>query len=133
MPHFHHHRFVRTLQQHEHLAWWKDDDDVVKSLDENIFCVEYLIAIAVVMYDVTDWSLISTDDADDFTACKFDEEDDILHIGQMIADLWERVDRVLSRDAYSKLGVDGLKRGSAIKKIIGFIVHSSRMFISGLM
>ena len=85
----------------------------VKSPDENIFCVEHLIAIAVVMYDVTDWSLISTDDADDFTACKFDEEDDILHTGQMIADLWERVDRSLSRDAYSKLGVDGLKCGSA--------------------
>ena len=95
--------------------------------------MEHLIAIAVVMYDVTGWSLISTDDADDFTACKFDEEDDILHIGQMIADLWERVDRSLSCDAYSKLGVVGLERGSATKKITGIIVHSSQIFISGLM
>ena len=124
-------RIKLMLEQHEQLTWWKDD--VTKSPDGDIFCVEHFIALAVVMHGITNWSLVSSDDADDFTACKFDEEDDILHIGQMIADLWERVDRSLSRDAYSRLGVNGPERGSATNKIVGVIVGSSRMVISGLL
>eukprot|EP00581_Thalassiosira_minuscula_P015901 CAMPEP_0183718398 /NCGR_PEP_ID=MMETSP0737-20130205/11667_1 /TAXON_ID=385413 /ORGANISM="Thalassiosira miniscula, Strain CCMP1093" /LENGTH=137 /DNA_ID=CAMNT_0025947949 /DNA_START=1 /DNA_END=414 /DNA_ORIENTATION=- len=124
-------RIKKIIEHHESLVWWKDD--VAKSPDENLLCVEHLIALVVVMYDVTTWSFTTAGNTDDFTGCMFDEEDDILHIGQMIADLWERVDRSLSRDAYSKLGVDGLERGGAINEMIGLLVHNSRMFISGLM
>jgi len=81
---------------------------------------------------LTHWSLISVGDGNDFTASKFDEEDDILHIGQMTADLWERVNRSLSREKYNMLGLDGLERGNATNMIIGIIVGSSRMTISGL-
>eukprot|EP00580_Thalassiosira_gravida_P013840 CAMPEP_0201680138 /NCGR_PEP_ID=MMETSP0494-20130426/50147_1 /ASSEMBLY_ACC=CAM_ASM_000839 /TAXON_ID=420259 /ORGANISM="Thalassiosira gravida, Strain GMp14c1" /LENGTH=478 /DNA_ID=CAMNT_0048163817 /DNA_START=36 /DNA_END=1472 /DNA_ORIENTATION=- len=127
-------RIKRMLEQHQTLAWWKCD--TLESTDENTFCVEYLIALVVVLYDVTNWSIVSADDADymcdDFTPCKFDEEDEILSIGHMVADLWERVDRSLSRDEYSKLGGGGMERGRAISKIIGIVVHNSRISISGL-
>jgi len=50
----------------------------------------------------------------------------------MVADLWERVDRSFSREAYSKVGVNGSERMRGISKIIGMVVHISRMSISGL-
>lgn len=103
-----------------------------KSLGEDRSCAERLIALTVVMYNVIIWTIVSPDDADDFNPCKFDEEDDILHIGQMLADLWERVDRSLSRGDYNRLGPDGLKRCDAIYEIVGIVVHSSRMSISCL-
>lgn len=90
------------------------------------------------MYNVTSWEITtptfvsSYNDADDCTACKFDEEADILHIGQMLADLWERVGPALSRDAYNRLGGNGLERGSATNEIISAIVGSSGMFIDWL-
>jgi len=127
-------RIKRMLEQHQTLAWWKCD--TLQTPEENTFCSEYLIALVVVLYDVTNWPLVSADDvnnpSDDFTPCKFDEEDEILSIGQMVADLWERVDRSFSREAYSKVGVNGSERMRGISKIIGMVVHISRMSISGL-
>ena len=92
---------------------------------------ESLIALIVVMYDVTNWTILSVGDSNGFTPSKFKEEDEILHIGQMVVDLWQRVDRSLSRDAYSKLGVDGMERFSAIRKIVGIVARSSRLFLPG--
>ncbi|KAL7536483.1 hypothetical protein ACHAXR_007876 [Thalassiosira sp. AJA248-18] len=66
-------RVKQMLEQHETVAWWKDD--VVKLPDPNFYCVEQFIALAIAMYDVTDWSLFFADDGDDFTPYKFDEED----------------------------------------------------------
>ena len=127
-------RIKAMLQNHENLGWWKciNTYEVSAHADEVSTHAEHLVALAMVMYDVTGWSLVSVGDGNDFTPSKFDEEDDILHIGQLMADLWERVDRSLSRDKYSTLGPNGLERAKATNMIIGIIVGSSRMTISGL-
>ena len=123
-------RLKKILKIHEEHAWWKDL--VKQSAEEDSFCIEHFVALAVVMYDVTDWSL-SELEVNDFTS-KFNEEDDILFIGQSLADLWERINRSLSRDThYNRLVFEGMERGSAIHKMIGILVSSSRMAVSGLM
>ena len=126
-------RIKIMLQDHERLGWWKGiRTNVSAHTDEVSVHAEHLIALAMVMYNITSWSLVSVGDGNDFTASKFEEEDDILHIGQLMADLWERVNRSLSRDEYSTLGPTGLERANATNMIIGIIVGSSRMTISGL-
>ena len=94
------------------------------------YCVEHLFALAAVMHDTsTTWTTLvdKAERTNDFTASKFDEEDDILQIGQMLACLWERANRFLSRDTYIKLGKDGMERVSVFKKILRSVVVNSRM------
>ena len=82
---------------------------------KTMYCVEHLFALAAVMHDTsTTWTTLvgKAERTNDFTASKFDEEDDILQIGQMLACLWERANRFLSRDTYIKLGNDGMERVS---------------------
>jgi hypothetical protein len=123
-------RIKLMIQEHEKLAWWRDD--AIETPSRKIYCVENFIALVLFVYNDTNWLMSTVVDDDDFTPCKFDEEDDILHVGQMVAYLWERANRSLSCDAYSKLGVDGMERVRAINKIITIIAKRSRLAISEL-
>ena len=126
---------------HEHLssAWWKNSVLKSSSINECSHRVETLVALAVVMHDNPTWTCVGNTDvvdtvftADNFTTSMFDDEDEVLCISQMFANVWERVDRSLSRDNFSMLGVDGLQRGSAMRRVMKTLVASAHMIISGL-
>lgn len=91
---------------------------------------EKLIALFCVMSDVTDWYALPAESFPSHFTCAFDVEDEILHLGQTAADLWERVNRYLSRQQYSQTG--GERRVRAINELLIRMVHSSRMHVSGL-
>ena len=123
-------RIKVMLQQHQVCSWWKDSVLIESPPVKTTYCVEHLFALAAVMHDTSKTWTTLVDKAEltnDFTASKFDEEDDILQIGQMLACLWERANRFLSRDTYIKLGKDGMERVSVIKKILRSVVVNSRM------
>ena len=126
---------------HEHLssAWWKNIVLKSSSINECSHRVETLVALAVIMHDNPTWTCVGNTDvvdtvftADNFTTSMFDDEDEVLCISQMFANVWERVDRSLSRDNFSMLGVDGLQRGSAMRRVMKTLVASAHMIISGL-
>ena len=123
-------RIKVMLQQHQVCSWWKDSVLIESPPVKTTYCVEHLFALAAVMHDTSKTWTTLVDKAEltnDFTASKFDEEDDILQIGQMLACLWERANRFLSRDTYIKLGKDGMERVSVFKKILRSVVVNSRM------
>ena len=128
-------RIKVMLQQHQVCSWWKDSVLIESPPVKTMYCVEHLFALAAVMHDTsltwTTWTTLvdKAERTNDFTASKFDEEDDILQIGQMLACLWERANRFLSRDTI-KLGNDGMERVSVIKKILRSVVVNSRTAVS---
>jgi len=145
-------RIKSILQEHLSSAWWKNRVLKSSSINECSHRVESLIALAVVMHDNPTWTCVGNTDvvdnvftADNFTISMFDDEDEVLCISQMFANVWERVDRSLSRDNFSMLGVDGLQRGSvsmlgvdglqrgsAMRRVMKTLVASAHMIISGL-
>ena len=132
-------RIKSILQEHLTSAWWKNSVLKSSSINECSHRVEKLIALAVVMHDNPTWTCVGNTDvvdtvftADNFTTSMFDDEDEVLCISQMFASVWERVDRSLSRDNFSMLGVDGLQRGSAMRRVMKTLVASAHMIISGL-
>lgn len=132
-------RIKSILQEHRSNAWWKNSVLKSSSINECSHRVESLIALAVVMHDNPTWTCVGNTDvvdtvftADNFTTSMFDDEDEVLCISQMFANVWERVDRSLSRDNFSMLGVDGLQRGSAMRRVMKTLVASAHMIISGL-
>jgi len=132
-------RIKSILQEHLSSAWWKNSVLKSSSINECSHRVESLIALAVVMHDNPTWTCVGNTDVvdnvfttDNFTISMFDDEDEVLCISQMFANVWERVDRSLSRDNFSMLGVDGLQRGSAMRRVMKTLVASAHMIISGL-
>ena len=132
-------RIKSILQEHLSNAWWKNSVLKSSSINECSHRVESLIALAVVMHDNPTWTCVGNTDvvdtvftADNFTTSMFDDEDEVLCISQMFANVWERVDRSLSRDNFSMLGVDGLQRGSDMRRVMKTLVASAHMIISGL-
>jgi len=132
-------RIKSILQEHLSNAWWKNSVLKSSSINECSHRVESLIALAVVMHDNPTWTCVGNTDvvdtvftADNFTTSMFDDEDEVLCISQMFANVWKRVDRSLSRDNFSMLGVDGLQRGSAMRRVMKTLVASAHMIISGL-
>mmetsp|Transcript_42057 Transcript_42057/g.75835 ORF Transcript_42057/g.75835 Transcript_42057/m.75835 type:complete len:575 (-) Transcript_42057:495-2219(-) len=81
--------------------------DSVGKLSFEKFALERLIALTVVMLDVDHWQVVTNASS---TAVmegqRFNDEDDIRHIGQLISGLWERVNRSLCRDGFSLLGLE---------------------------
>ena len=117
---------LRTPKEHRDAAWWKDD-----APGDQPPYAEHLVALAAVMHDAAPlWCPRSS--ADPTAITSFDEEDDILHVGQLTADVWERARRSLARDGYRGLGSDGVARGEAIGRMLGVVVHGSRLSVSGL-
>ena len=132
-------RIKSILQEHLSSAWWKNSVLKSSSINECSHRVEKLIALAVVMHDNPTWTCVGNTDVvdtvfttDNFTTSMFDDEDEVLCISQMFANVWERADRSLSRDNFSMLGVDGLQRGSAMRRVMKTLVASAHMIISGL-
>ena len=130
-------RIKVMLDEHQKLAWWKDHTCTKSPQESNDCGLEHFLALVLVMHDVPAWSLLGSppglvDDTNEFNPHQFDEEDCILYIGQMVADIWERVDRSLARGSYFKLGMEGLERAMAINKVVGTVVGNSRVVISGL-
>lgn len=132
-------RIKFILREHLSGAWWKNIVLKTSPPDECVYRVESLIALAVVMRDNPTWTCVGNTDVvdtifttDNFTTSMFDDEDEVFCISQMFANIWERVDRSLSRDNFSMLGVDGLQRGSAMRSVMKTLVASAHMIISGL-
>eukprot|EP00571_Detonula_confervacea_P017574 CAMPEP_0172311886 /NCGR_PEP_ID=MMETSP1058-20130122/15950_1 /TAXON_ID=83371 /ORGANISM="Detonula confervacea, Strain CCMP 353" /LENGTH=573 /DNA_ID=CAMNT_0013025195 /DNA_START=25 /DNA_END=1746 /DNA_ORIENTATION=+ len=87
------------------------------------FALERLIALAAVMLDVDHWHF--RNEAQEMTITdgqRFNDEDDIRHIGQLLSGLWERVSRSLQRDDLALLGDDSsarMERNAAINTMVG--------------
>ena len=49
----------------------------------------------------------------------------------MLASVWERIERSLLRDGYSKLGICGKERAEALNKIVAIIAERVSSIVSG--
>ena len=97
---------LEILRKHLSVGWWKDPVpalplhcDIVALRKTSL---EHLIALSLVMYDVSHWRLLSTQNH--FAASLFNEGDELLSIRYLMTSLWDRVNRFLSRDMLDLLG-----------------------------
>jgi len=128
-------RVMDMLKEHLDMGWWREEvlADAVgcrcgTMMDEKQSfkkaSLEQLVALTAAMLDVDHWqtpregkkpvgmssATIAIGDEQ-----RFNDEDDIRHIGQLLSGLWERVNRSLSRDDFFLLGQDVGREGSTAR------------------
>ncbi|KAK1741936.1 hypothetical protein QTG54_007509 [Skeletonema marinoi] len=99
------------------VGWWRESETLIPEVVRKAH-LEHLVAFTFAVLQADAWKRSSDEIVPGQT--RFNAQDDIRHICQIIPGIWNRVNHALARDSYALFGagVDQLERSHAVNKMV---------------
>ncbi len=110
-------RIIRLATEASDVGWWRESEKLISEVVQKAH-LDHLVALTFAVLQADAWKRFSEDIVPGET--RFNAQDDIRHICQLLPGIWNRVNHSLARDSYALFGagIDQLERSHAVTKMV---------------